>query len=337
MRSLILPAPTWGEMTFPEDGIQAKDILDLKVQEMKDGKVLEDGISSTTPLPTNNMKEAFRTLVFSKKKGDAFQYNIYELEDFSNRDVDEAGIRKFVNKYYLNIQGDAEEREFDPEFMITIENLRRMQPAEMDETFFKKMFGPETDITTEAAARDLIKENIESHYDDRAKSILMDQILQHIVEVTDIDLPEAFLKRYILVNYEKADPQKVEAEFDKYVYMVKASLVQSKLSDQYEIEVSDEEVAQRVIKMVQQYSFYFQIQSQNQMIELVKNIMQNPQEYQRFHNEIVEAKLREVLFEKVPHQEKAISADDFEETFTAFQDLLDSRQYSFESASEEEE
>ena len=328
----------FGEMTFPEDDIKEIDTLTFNVQQMENGEVKADGITASFPMPVDKIADdEVKALIITKKKGDQLPLNIFELEDFANKDMPADERENFVKRYYLRLNEDELEQAIDPVFMATIEDVRRLIPAEMDEAFFKNMFGEETDIVDEEGAKETISAQYQAQFDDQAKTLLMDRVVGALIEKTDITLPEVFLKKWILVNNEKANPEKVEDEFDKYRHQVKRSLIQTKLADQYEIEVSEEEVAQQVVANLQQYAYYLQIQDQNQLIDMARRTMQNPEEYQRHHDEVVQAKLKEVLFEKVAIQENEIDKPAFEEALNAFREEQYERRYNFESPATTEE
>ena len=328
----------FGEMSFPDEDIQETDTLTFQVKQMEDGAIKPEGITASFPMPVDKIAdEQVKADILTKKKGDEFTLNIFELEDFSGRDMPAAEKETFVKRYYLRLSEEELEQSIEPVFMATIEDVRRLIPATMDETFFKNMFGEDTEIKDEQEAREAIKARYQTQFDDQAKTLLMDEVIGSLVEKTEITLPVEFLKKWILVNNEKANPERVDAEFDKYRHQVKRSLIQSKLAEQFEIEVSEEEVAQQVVANLQQYAYYLQIQDQNQLIDMARRTMQNPEEYQRHHDEVVQHKLKDELFEKVAIQENEIDKAAFEDATSKFREAQFERRYNFESPIHTEE
>ena len=106
------------------DTVEEKDILYAELVELtEDGIKKEGGITNSTSFNTDIFKDEFRSQVLGLKVGDAISIPLYDALD---RDKDS------VNKFILNIKADELAEEPGNQFQLTIQNISRLQEAELN-------------------------------------------------------------------------------------------------------------------------------------------------------------------------------------------------------------
>lgn len=233
---------------YPET-ISETDVLAFTVEELNaDGTLKEGGINTVTSLGVDLLKPEAKTKVLPLVKQDSFQYNVFELMD---RD------REAVAKNILNMNDLTALAEVGDHFKLTINNITRSVPAVINEEFFVKVYG-ENGPKTEDEMRAFIKTDLENYFDGQTDSYLISDIYKAIMAKASFELPDEFLKRWILLTNEKpVTPEEVEKEYVWFAKSLRWSLVQRKVITEQKIEITQHEVADRVrANMIQQLYGY---------------------------------------------------------------------------------
>jgi trigger factor len=110
------------------------------------------------------------------------------------------------------------------------------------EELYKAAF-PTKEIADEAAFRSEVKEGIQAYWDGQAKNQLYDQIYHALVDHTNIEFPETFLKRWIQMAGETPkSAEEAEAEFPQFKSSLKWTLLSDKLISENGIKVEREDI-----------------------------------------------------------------------------------------------
>lgn len=152
-----------GKQEEVEEDILENDIIELEVKELDGDSVKESGVTNTFSVLVNTISdESVKERLLKSKKGDSLKVNLLELEEKANDE--------YVRNYYLGLDKE-DTTEFNAEFEATVNSVKRLVPAELDQEFFDKFFG-EGEVSSEEEMRDKIKENIKVHYDKQADALL---------------------------------------------------------------------------------------------------------------------------------------------------------------------
>lgn len=99
------------------------------------------------------------------------------------------------------------------EFKLT--NISRMEPAELNQEFFDKVYG-EGAVTSEEEMRARMKEEAERMYQNEADQYFLNNVAEYLLDKTKFDLPIAFLKKWMQTSGEKPlTAEEVEADWEK--------------------------------------------------------------------------------------------------------------------------
>ena len=146
-------------------------------------------------------------------------------------------------------QHEPEHKNKEFEFKITL--INRSKPAELNQDLFDKIFGEELvkDIET---FKENTKKTLEKNYKSYSENLLNKNIRDHLIQITNISLPDEFLKEWLLLTNEKLTKEDIEKEYYLYDKDLRWDLIANKISEEGKIEVGKEEVIERTKNMIRQ-------------------------------------------------------------------------------------
>ncbi|MCB9276296.1 MAG: trigger factor [Lewinellaceae bacterium] len=293
-----------GQRTLPTDDIQENDILKMEARELEGGQPKEGGVHSEFSILVRSISnEATRNELLTKKLGDTLKLNIFELEG----DKDE----KYIRRYYLNL-GEEDQREVGQEYEVTINEVSRIEPAELNQEFYDKYLG-EGQAGNEEEARAKIVENVSKHYGAQSEALLYRDMQDSLMEQNPLTLPEAFLKRWMKATNEEVADEVIEEEFPKFVKNLQWSLIRSKLVRHFDIRVEEEEMLETIRRQVRNY---FGGNPFPGMEDIVNNtaarMLEDEKQRERAFDEVLADKLYAALVEVMDIQAEKLSLEAFE-------------------------
>jgi len=301
-----------GTQQDTKEVIEEKDILTLEAKEL-DGKDLkkdgwETGFTVMTELIAD---DKLRKSVLKMKEGDSFDFDIYKLE----KEKDEA----YVKKYFLNLDAE-EEKEIGNMFRGKISKVQRLEPAEMNQEFFDKYFGPDK-VKSEKEARAKVKEEIGKYYEGQAKSFMYRDILEGLVDTNEFPLPEGFLKRWLKATNEKVTEEDIDKQFPDFLKNLKWTLIRGELAKKYEVEVGPEEIKGSFENQVRQYFGPYGMD--NAYIEqTINKLMSDRNQVNKVYEELLSQKVFQKVEENVQKVEEKVSLEDFKQKVKEINDRL---------------
>ncbi len=222
-----------GTMTEPESVSSDDHVLNLSFQEADpEGNSVEGSQTKENSLLVKYFSESFRPQLMGKKKADEMILRLSEAFDSRER----AWIMQDLG---LDKESSADAEKY---FRLVITKVGFVEKAELDESFFKKIY-PSREIQTAEAFREAVREDMGAQWKVQASSQLQHTIYHKLLDGTKVEFPESFLKRWLLNGGEKPKtPEEVEKEFPAFVNALKWSLITEKISTENPFEVSVEEV-----------------------------------------------------------------------------------------------
>jgi trigger factor len=188
-----------------------------------------------------------------------------------------------------------------------------VEKAEMNEEFFNAVY-PGRELTTEEEFRNAVKVEIENYYRGESTNQLHDQIYHELIDHTQMEFPEDFLKRWLKDGSDKPkSPEEAEKEYPTFVSQLKWTLISSKLINENKITVDQQEIKEYA---KQQISGYMGMQSMNEapwMDEYVNRMMKDQKFVEETYLRLQTGKLFTMLEQQAQVTEEAISAEDFAE------------------------
>ena len=201
----------------------------------------------------------------------------------------------------------------NPEFELEITKIRRFSDPELNEEFFKMAF-PAGNVTSEEELEKFIDEEIERELKRECDFMFVNQMRNYVIEKANLQMPEAFLKRWLyVINEGKFSHEEIEKDFAPFLKMFTWNYLQKQLITEGDLKVSQEEAKAEAMSFAQmQFAQYGMPSAPADMLEnFAKQIMDNKEQLQKIYEKLYEEKVVEYLRGKVKVSEKAISAEEF--------------------------
>lgn len=307
-----------GKQETVEDTIEEKDILTLKAKELDGDELKYEGWETNFSIMVQDIAvEDLKKEVLAKQQGDFIRFDIYNLE----KDRDES----FVKKHFLFLD-ENEEKEIGRFFEAEIKEVKRLVPAELEEEFFQFHFGEE--VNDEEGARMFIKDELQKFYEVEAKQFLNMNIMEEILAKTEVRLPEAFLRRWLLqMDKNKEMEESVfNKQFETFLKEMKWQLIVSELSRKHQIDVEEEEVSRQLQMRAYNYLNSQMGYADPEMIRQIYDyMMKDKNQYQKAVEELMTAKVLDKVREVIQPEVQEVSLDSFREEVKALNERIKER------------
>ncbi len=276
------------------------DRLEIKVREAKDGKEVEGG--------------------FEK---DGVYFNMSQIKNKTQRKkfIDkEVGAEFIVN--FAKVFGSEEEAAkvlgsdapAGSDFNIIIDDAIRNEKPELDEEFFKKIF-PNQEIKDLDAFKKAVKAEMEKQHEAETDPILFNKMIDELVAAVKFDLPDAFMKRWIVDNSQgKITPEDIEKNYDNdYVKGLRWQLIEDAIvKANPELIIKDEEVKDFVLKQIFPGIDYATLEDDMKanLDKIAANYLKDQQQVSGLKNQLADVKMTAFLKGKMNiNYEETTSAD----------------------------
>lgn len=291
---------------LPDDEIKEKSsVRGNFVQLDENGNETENGIKAENVLIAIDMikDDEIKNSFIGKKKDDVVVFD---------------PVKAFENRHELKHMLKIKQEEADvlnSNFSFTITEILKFEKAELDEDLFKKLYGEETEIKTTEDFRNRIKEEIEANLVYSSNHKFAIDAHDKLIGQNNLELPEAFLKRWLIAINKELTVEQIENEFDAFISDLKWQLIKDVIIKENDLKVTAEEVQAFAIQMARsQYNQYgiFDIPDE-QLESFAKMILEKQEETERIYKKLFEDKVINVVKEKVTVAETEVSQEEFNE------------------------
>ncbi|WP_343605974.1 trigger factor [Fluviicola sp.] len=294
----------YGKMSSAEEVNDTDMILAQFVELNEDGSIKEGGImhSSTTSMEFVEDKKVKKSLV-GKKVGDKVTVSATAI---TRGDSDKAAM--------LGIKPEELANHSDS-YQMTINDIKRMELAELNQDLFDKLFGPGT-ISSEKELRERIAGDLTQMFSNDSDRLLTREVYRDLVENTPVNLPNDFLKRWIQLSNEKPITiEQIDADYDSYAKDLKWQLIQGHIFKANDIKLENAEVIEFTKGLIaNQYAQYgIPAPEDAELAKQAAGALQNREEANRIYDMLAEAKLTEYFKNTVKLNSKEVSYDEFVE------------------------
>lgn len=231
-----------GKVVDKEEADTEEDILNLTfVESDAEGNPLEGAPSKDNSLLVKYFAD--KTLVLGKKAGDKLVVQLGKAFEDKERDW-------LVKDLNLNPNDPAELERY---FAVTVTKVGLLNKRDLGEDFYNEVY-PGQGITTEAAFRDKIVSDIRFYWEKQTRDFLHHELYHQLLDKTQFDLPEAFLKRWLQVGGEKPKTaEEVEEEFPTFKSQLRWTLISDQLIRDNHLDVTPDELREYMRQQVLGY------------------------------------------------------------------------------------
>ena len=299
----------YGNMKDCEMVTEDENVLNVNFAECDaDGNETEGGTKKDNSLLLKYFTEEVRKNLMGKKAEDTLVIQLKTAFETKEREwvMDDLGLDKT----------NAEHA--DTFFKLTITKVGLLEKRELNEEFFKQLH-PGGEVVTEADFRNKIKEEIQAYWDGQSRNQIQDQIYHNLIDHTEIQFPEVFLKKWIKTQ---GDPSKgaqgnktdeeVEKEFPTFLNQLKWTLITDKVTTENAIQVNPDEIRAFAKQQLMGYMAGAAMDEEQPWIkDYVEKMMKDKKYVEESYNRLQTQKIFEWAESQVKPTEKEMKMEDF--------------------------
>ena len=197
--------------------------------------------------------------------------------------------------------------------------MGQLEKKELNAEFFNQLY-PGGEVVTESDFRQKIREEIQAYWNSQARNQIHDQIYHLLLDGTQIDFPETFLKKWMKVqgpngeeNSTPKSDEQVEQEFPGFLQQLKWTLISDKIVQENAIQVGPDEIRQFARQQLLGYMGGMGAGADQQpwMDSYVEKMMQDRKYVEDSYHRLQTQKMFEWAETKVNPTDQSISAESF--------------------------
>jgi trigger factor len=289
------------DLTEEKDVIKGKiEAIDNNGVAIPDGPSVEDASLGIDIIKDKKIKKQF----IGKNINDSIDFDLKKA--FPN-DTEIAGILHIKKEEIAGIGAD---------YRFTINDISRFYTAELGKDLFNKIYG-EGVVNSEEEFMKRIEEEIAVNLKRESDFKLMIDIKNLAMEKNDFQLPEEFLKKWLLKVNDKSTQEQIEKEFDSFRKDLKWQLIRNKVARDNEVKISEEELQKEAEKMTryqfQQYGLFYA--TDEQIANYAKETLKREEDAKRIADKILEEKVILLMKELIKLENKSVTVEEFNKLF----------------------
>lgn len=288
---------SYGKMTNPEvseDG----DVLYATLKQTK-----EEGIEKTTSVRTDIVQDAkIKKSLIGLKKDDTVKLDIkkaFKVEDIAR---------------LLGITEDEAANLDVTKFELTVNNINRLEEAELNQEFFDKLF-PAGEVTKEEEFNAKVKEEVENLFQQNADQKLRNDMYTFGMDKVQATFPETFLKKWLKATNPNISDEELEEGFADFLSNLKWTIIENRIVTANNLEVKYDEVInlakERIYAQIKMYNINDE-PSDEQLGQYAMQLLQDREQANRLFEETKALKVFDFLKENVTLNKEEIQYVDFE-------------------------
>lgn len=294
----------YGNYTNPEDSAEG-DLLYGNIEELdEEGNTKEDGIKAQTTIAVDfithkNIKKSF----IGKKKEDKI---VFDPVKATGNETEVASMLK-INKDQV--------KELKNKFSFTIEGISRVEPAELNQEFFDKVYMNQ-EIKDIEQLKDKIREDASKSYSTECDRFFINEVMDTLLEKLQLPLPDDFLKRWMIETDEegKLTAEEVEKNYSMYADSLRYQLIQSKIQKENDLKVEEKDIDAYLGEFIEkQFAHILEgKESKDETLKsIIQNIKQNKEEMNRVYGTLLNQKLNDLFKEKIKVKDSEVTYEEF--------------------------
>ena len=183
----------------------------------------------------------------------------------------------------------------------------------MDKELFGKVYG-DGNVKTLKAFRAKIKEEAEMSFVAESDRMLKNDVVTYLLEKTNFDIPDDFLKRWLVQTSEKPITlEQIESEYDRYSKSLKWQLIENKINENFDIKIEQEEILAHAKTLIsgQMMQYGQPVLDDEKLNEIADSILKKEEERKKIIDQLYDQKSLTVYKDNFKLVDNDISYDDF--------------------------
>ncbi|MDR2801932.1 MAG: trigger factor [Prevotellaceae bacterium] len=273
----------------------------LQVDLVQGEKTIENTYLSLKTIEEKSVKELFA----GKKAGDELEADVKKI---TANETDLAALLKVKKEELADIA---------PVFTIKIKEVKQFAAAELNQALYDRLFGKDA-VKSEDEFMQKITEQIREEYAHESDYRFSIDAYNALLKKTHIELPEAFLKRWLSYsNDDKITPEVIEKEFPAFADDLRRQMIRNYILKEQKIELKQEDLLEHAKKMAQyQFQMYgIRNAPEEQIGHYANSILANEKEWKRIREKVESDKVIDYVKATVTLDVKEITNDKLQKLY----------------------
>ncbi len=274
-----------------------KDVLKGAITNEEGEVVNEEATLSVEVIKDEEIKKQF----IGKAAGDAISFDIRTA--FPN-DFEIAGLLKIEKEEAPAVNGT---------YTITVSEVSRFTPAENNQELWDKVYG-EGVVETAEAFEERITGEIRDYFNRETEFKLRTDARRLALENTSFELPDQFLKRWLLKANENSSAEEIEHDYGHFRDDLRWQLIKNRVAKDNELKITDEEIVEEAkVFTRQQFMQYGLTHISDEQVESFarNNILSKEEETRRIAEKVLDTRILDIIISTVEVDDKSVTPDEF--------------------------
>lgn len=253
-----------------------------------------------------DLKEDAQTQFIGKKVGDKVTLSLKNAFE-----------KTYSLSRFLKIKDSEIEADNDYSYELTIKHIGRIEPAELNDEFFKKAF-PDGSVKNEEELNQAANKHISEDWQPDLDRQFMNDAITMLLDHVDVDMPKDFVRRYVLATQKDMNVEQLDKQFDELIKSFKWQMIENNLTGEGDIHVDEEELKDYFRQyFIKTYFGNFNMEDVKERVEeLVKQAMQTRDNVKSVYDLLFDRKLTNFLRGKLKVEVTEGSSTDYIDMMT---------------------
>lgn len=291
----------YGNYKAIEDASIDTDLIKGVLTELENGEPKAEGnvIENAILMPSYVKDEETKNNFIGVNIGDKVVFNPKKAYD--NHEAEIASLLQTTKE---------EVKDIDSDFSFEIKEITRYEEAEMNQDLFDKILG-EGVATSEDDFKAKVRESLNEQHKPNSDYLFMRNVRELFLEKTkDVEFPEEFLKKWLLLSDDKKTPETVEEEYPRLIEDLKFYITKEKIVKEQDIKIENEEIEALAVEVAKaQFAQYGMSNVPEESLKgYVKSMLENEDTLRNLYDRLTERKLIEWLRSTIKVTDKVVTS-----------------------------
>ena len=288
------------------DSVEENDVVYGRMVELEAGEPKQGGIEAEKALilPRYATDEAQKAKLLGAKVGDTLTLEPYAL--YGGNEAEVATL--------LSIDKEAVPALAGVSFSYQIHRISRREAAELNEAFFVEAFGEASEIRTEEALRQNIRESFAEQFATESDYKFIRDLRALLVEKAGkVAYDEALLKRIFLARNKDAKVEDLDRDMPKILEDITFDRIKGQMLEAAGVKIEEEDVQKfALIVAKNQFAMYGMTSVPDEVLaNYAQSMLKEDRSRENIIDRVADSKLAAIAKEKVAVTEKAVSPEEF--------------------------